>query len=51
MNELYYRANTLDELPIVIPIFFERLQVFLKQGQDGARRVTALDLVRERIFL
>ena len=51
VNELYYWVNTLDELPIVVPIVFERFQVFLKEEEDSARGVTGLDLVGERIFL
>ena len=51
MNELDYRANAFDELPIFVPIVFERFQIFLKQKEDSARRVTALDLIGERIIL
>jgi hypothetical protein len=51
VNKLYYRTETLDELPIVVPIVFERFQIFLKQGQDGAGGVTVLDLIGERIFV
>ena len=50
VNDLYYRAKTFDELPIVVPIVFEGLQIFLKEEEDGGGRVTALDLVSERIF-
>ena len=51
MNDLDYRADAFDELPIFVPIVFERFQVFLKQDEDGARRVAALDLIGERIVL
>ena len=51
VNDLYYRTKTFDELPVVVPIVFERFQVFLKEEEDSARGVTALDLVGERIFL
>ena len=50
VNDLYYRTKTFDELPIVVPIVFERLQIFLKEEEDGGGRVTALDLISERIF-
>ena len=51
MNELDNRAKAFDELPIVVPIVFELFQVFLKQEEDSARRVAALDLIGERIVL
>ena len=51
MNDLNYRANAFDELPIFVPIVFERFQVFLKQEEDGGRRVAALNLIGERIVL
>ena len=50
VNDLYYRTKTFDELPIVVPIVFECLQIFLKEEEDGGGRVTALDLISERIF-
>ena len=50
VNDLYYRTKTFDELPVVVPIVFERLQIFLKAEEDGGGRVTALDLISERIF-
>ena len=50
VNDLYYRTKTFDELPVVVPIVFERLQIFLKEKEDGGGRVTALDLISERIF-
>lgn len=50
VNDLYYRTKTFDELPVVVPIVFERLQIFLKEEEDGGGRVTALDLISERIF-
>ena len=51
MNELDNRAKAFDELPIVVPIVFELFQVFLKQEEDSAKRVAALDLIGERIVL
>ena len=50
VNDLYYRTKRFDELPVVVPIVFERLQIFLKEEEDGGGRVTALDLISERIF-
>ena len=50
VNDLYYRTKTFDELPIVVPIVFECLQIFLKEEEDGGGRVTAFDLISERIF-
>jgi hypothetical protein len=51
MHELYYWAEAIDELPIFVPIVFEHCQVLLKKEEDGIGRVTALDLVGERIIL
>jgi hypothetical protein len=51
MNELDRRANAFYELPTIVPIVFEHFQVFLKQEEDSARRVAALDLIGERIVL
>ena len=50
VNELYYRTKAIDELPIFVPIVFERSHVLLEQ-EDGVSGVAALDLVDERIFL
>jgi hypothetical protein len=30
VNELYYRVKAIDELPILVPIVFERFHVLLK---------------------
>ena len=46
-----YWAETIDEPAILVPIVFESLQVLLKKEEDGIGRITALDLVGERIFL
>ncbi len=51
MNKLDYWAETIDEPAILVPIVFESLQVLLKKEEDGIGRITALDLVGERIFL
>ena len=51
MNDLDYRPKAFDELPIFVPIILELFQVFLKQDEDDARRVAALDLIGERIVL
>ena len=51
MNDLDYQANAFDGIPIIFPIVFEHFQFFLKQEEDGARRVAALDLIGERIVL
>jgi len=48
---LDYWAETIDEPAILVPIVFESLQVLLKKEEDGIGRITALDLVGERIFL
>jgi hypothetical protein len=36
---------------LLLPIVLERFHIFLQKGQDGAGRVTVLDLVGERIFV
>ena len=51
VNELYCRTKAIDELPIFVPIVFERFHVLLEQEEDGVSRIAALDLVDERIFL
>jgi len=51
VNKLDYWAETIDELAILVPIVFECLQVLLKKEEDGIGRITALDLVGERIFI
>ena len=51
VNEFYYRAEAIDELPILFPIIFELFRVLLKKEEDRIGRVTVLDLVGERIVL
>ena len=51
VNEFYYGAKAIDELPILVPIVIERFHVLLKKKKDGIGRVTILELGSERIVL